>query len=114
MRFIQEVPFILVRYAIYRVLLRSEKIMSVETLAPLRLWGGVGWQFVTDVSEKHTSPIFKGKSVQEDLCVDWPLKVWLVCCSETSVITLLDCLTLEGWTVKLSRNVGNQVLNCAT
>lgn len=64
---------------------RLENITPIEALARFRLWRGVGWPFVTDVSEVYTSPTFKGKSVQDDSCVDWPVKLGLVCFSENSV-----------------------------
>jgi hypothetical protein len=45
----------------------------------------VDWQSVTDVSGQPIDPTFKGQTIQEEL----------------------DCLTVEGKTDKLIRNVGN-------
>jgi hypothetical protein len=42
------------------------------------------WEFLTDVSGKPVSPIFKGFLTLEDKA-DSPLKMGQICCPETSV-----------------------------
>jgi len=53
--------------------------------SPVLRW--VEWEFVADVSEQPIGAFFKGQAVQE----------------------ILDCLTTEDGTEKLSQNVGNKL-----
>jgi len=49
---------------------------------------GIGWWVVTDVLGQHINPMFKGKAVQK----------------------ILDYLTLEDGTNRLSRNISKELI----
>jgi hypothetical protein len=66
---------------------RKKHQISKWDVRSSRLLRNVYWKFLTDVSEQHIGPIFKGQEIQEDL----------------------DFLTLEDGTDTLSWNVGKEL-----